>query len=107
MRATATACHLTHDPCSVDNPCPHCAAGCPPIPDGLSDPADSLWEPDEDVRRTLPPQFHRPEFDGLGIPNMWLCAACWGDGTTTQWPCHVAAAHGAQMAQAIGVQWSS
>ena len=106
---TATECRLTHNPCPTGDPCPHCAAGCPPVPDTVAGggSAGSLWELDEEVRRTLPPRFHRPEFDGLGRPSLWLCTACWGDGTTTQWPCHVASAHGVQVAKAIGVEWSS
>ncbi len=99
---------LTHDPCPANNPCPHCAAGCPPVPDvAAARSVASLWELDEEARRTLPPQFHLPTFDGLGRPNLWLCTACWGDCTTTEWPCHVASAHGVQVAKTLGVGWSS
>lgn len=104
----AADCRLTHNPCPPGDQCPHCVAGCPVVPEGVRDwDPGSLFELDEEVRRTLPPRFHRPEFDGLGRPQMWLCAVCWGDGTTTQWPCHVAAAHGVQVAKALGVGWSS
>lgn len=97
----------TFDRCTT-NACPHCAAGRPTPPDLVADGStDSLWELDEDVRATLPPHFHQPYFDGLGRPHAWICIACWGDGWVAQWPCHVAQAHGAAVAKALGVGASS
>ncbi len=89
------------------NACPHCVAGMPAPPEHLSDGSvDGLWELEEDERRTLPPHFHQPTFDGLGRPTAWLCTACWGDGVVDRWPCHVAASHGEAVAKAIGVGYS-
>lgn len=96
----------THERCRTDA-CPHCAAGCPDIPDGWSlDMLSGIWELDDDVRIALPPQFHQPTFDSLGRPTAWLCTACWGDGWVTSWPCAVASAHGKQVAKALGVEYS-
>lgn len=95
-----------HARCTASK-CPHCAAGCPPLPDGWTlDMLPGIWELDEDVRRALPPQFHQPYFEGLATPTSWVCTACWGDGTVTAWPCEVASAHGSDVAKAIGVGWS-
>lgn len=103
---TPTSLLAVYQPCTT-NLCPHCAAGCPvPPPEVADGSVDGLWELDADVRQTLPPQFHQPFFDGLGTPNAWLCTACWDEGQTTQWPCHVACAHGADVARAIGVGWA-
>lgn len=45
----------------------------------------------------LPARFHIPRFDDCGVPNSWLCAVCWGDGWSTQWPCAAAVKGGAQV----------
>jgi hypothetical protein len=48
-------------------------------------------------REKLPARFHIPVWDGDGIPNAWLCAVCWEEGVTCQWPCKVAAEHGGEV----------
>lgn len=84
--------------------CPHCKAGCPTAPEGVT--VDTAYELDPDVRHALPPQFHQPMFEGLATPTAWLCAVCWDDGQVTRWPCHVASAHGPEVAEAIGARWT-
>jgi hypothetical protein len=55
---------------------------------------EDLVDLTDEQRTALPPRFHIPVFDGLGVPNGWHCAVCWGDGWTTRWPCETAVKHG-------------
>ncbi|MER7361872.1 hypothetical protein [Nonomuraea wenchangensis] len=48
-------------------------------------------------RRKLPARFHIPVWDGVGRPNAWLCAVCWGDGVVYEWPCKTAVEHGGEV----------
>jgi len=64
----------------------------------------ALFEMGEADRIALPAIYHRPVFDGLGMPHSWICAACWGDGWTTRWPCPTATAGGVELAQALGLE---
>ncbi|TMS00136.1 hypothetical protein [Nonomuraea basaltis] len=48
-------------------------------------------------RQQLPARFHVPRWDGVGEPNLWLCAVCWDEGTVTQWPCKAASEHGGEV----------
>lgn len=41
-------------------------------------------------RLALPAAFHRPYWMGSSSPPLWICAACWGDGWSTAWPCEPA-----------------
>lgn len=72
-------------------------------------PGDDVSELSEDVRRALPAGHHRPRFDGLGEPNAWLCAVCWGDGWVSMWPCDVVVrgAGAVALAKSLGLDWSS
>ncbi len=45
----------------------------------------------------LPARFHVPVFDDCGRPNAWLCAVCWEDGVSSQWPCATAVKYGTQV----------
>lgn len=68
----------------------------------MSDPAP--WEMDEADRVALPAIHHRPVFDGLGEPHGWICAACWGEGWTTRWPCRTATDGGAELGRSLGLE---
>jgi len=59
-------------------------------------------------RQALPAAWHRPHWDGLGVPHSWICTVCWDDGLVTAWPCEVAQAgnNGLEIAQAIGLSYS-
>lgn len=45
----------------------------------------------------LPPRFHVPAFIESSTPKSWVCAVCWGDGWSSQWPCATAVQHGTQV----------
>lgn len=45
----------------------------------------------------LPARFHVPVFMESSTPNLWVCAVCWGEGWTSQWPCQTAQEHGADV----------
>lgn len=88
----------SYDACPAGRQCPHCAAGLPAAPDEAGDPrdVDSIGpEVDQALRFALPPAFHLPRYMDLTTPKVWICAVCWDDdGNLSQWPCHVAEAHG-------------
>lgn len=65
-----------------------------------------LLELTEEQRKALPPEYHRPYFEGLGRPRSWICEVCWGDGWNQQWPCDAALQHGVDLAKSLGVGWS-
>ncbi|GHE31405.1 hypothetical protein GCM10017673_37670 [Streptosporangium violaceochromogenes] len=48
-------------------------------------------------RRNLPARFHTPHWMGDSTPAAWVCNVCWDEGTTTRWPCDVAAEHGGEV----------
>ncbi|MFE2967537.1 hypothetical protein ACFXKC_28465 [Streptomyces sp. NPDC059340] len=48
----------------------------------------------EEELAALPPRFHTPAFMESSSPKLWVCAVCWGDGWSTQWPCATAVKHG-------------
>ncbi|MFC9269009.1 hypothetical protein ACFTXJ_14700 [Streptomyces zhihengii] len=56
-----------------------------------------IVEMTDQEKADLPARFHIPRFDDCGKPNAWLCAVCWGDGWSTQWPCATATKHGTQV----------
>lgn len=68
------------------------------------DASPDLSEMDEAERVALPAIYHRPVFDGLGMPNAWVCDACWGDGWSTRWPCAPAIAGGVELGRALGLE---
>jgi hypothetical protein len=70
--------------------------------------SETVYLPDltDDEREALPAAYHRPVFDGMARPHSWICAACWGDGWTTQWPCEPATAGGLELAKAIGLEYN-
>lgn len=51
----------------------------------------------EEELRALPPRFHIPVFMDSCTPTMWVCAVCWGDGWSTQWPCPTAYEQGTKV----------
>jgi hypothetical protein len=55
-------------------------------------------------RVALPPAYHQPFFDGLGVPHSWLCAVCWDDDLVTSWPCEPATAGGVELAAHLGLK---
>lgn len=61
----------------------------------------------EAQRLSLPAEYHRPAFMGTSKPKLWICAACWGDGWTSQWPCEKANAGGVELARSLNVEWYS
>jgi hypothetical protein len=48
-------------------------------------------------RQKLPARFHIPQWDGDGMPHAWLCAVCWEEGVTSQWPCTTAYEQGGEV----------
>jgi hypothetical protein len=46
----------------------------------------------EEEVQTLPARFHIPAF--VEPVRAWVCAVCWGDGWSTQWPCKTATEQG-------------
>jgi hypothetical protein len=48
-------------------------------------------------RQKLPARFHTPHWYDLITPPAWICAVCWDEGSTCQWPCKVAAEHGGEV----------
>lgn len=46
----------------------------------------------EDEVHALPARFHIPAF--VEPTRSWVCAVCWGDGWSTQWPCKTAVEQG-------------
>lgn len=46
----------------------------------------------EEELAELPPRFHIPAF--VEPTRSWVCAVCWGDGWSTQWPCKPATEQG-------------
>ncbi|MBG0830536.1 hypothetical protein HS041_22500 [Planomonospora sp. ID67723] len=48
-------------------------------------------------RRKLPARFHVPRWTETGIPQLWVCAVCWDEGSVTQWPCEAAREHGGEV----------
>lgn len=58
----------------------------------------------EEERIALPAVYHRPVWDALGEPHTWICAACWGDGWTTRWPCRPATVGGKELGEALGLE---
>lgn len=66
-----------------------------------------LCEMTDEQRVALPAIYHRPVFDGLGMPHSWICSACWGDCWQTSWPCEPATKGGVELGRALGleVQW--
>lgn len=61
----------------------------------------------EQQRENLPGPYHRPYFNGLVKPVGWVCEACWGDGWATQWPCPAALSEGVELAESLGLGYSS
>lgn len=58
----------------------------------------------------LPGIYHRPAFDGLCTPNIWLCSICWGDAVLSQWPCAALTGNSrasVALAHHLGLEWSS
>lgn len=53
-------------------------------------------------KAALPVRFHRPYFDAMGSPNLWLCEVCWDEGTVTGWPCDTATDNGLELADQLG-----
>lgn len=70
-----------------------------------------MWmaELSDEQRAKLPAAYHRPYFDGLGVPPAWVCEACWADGETTAWPCDAVSclAGGRELAESLslGCSW--
>jgi hypothetical protein len=84
------------------------AAGKPVEHDGCEQRATLLHAPDHpdyeilagfslEENAKLPARFHLPVFDDCGIPNSWLCAVCWEEGTVTGWPCATATKYGTKV----------
>jgi hypothetical protein len=84
------------------------AAGKPVEHDGCEQRATLLHAPDHpdyeilagfslEENAKLPARFHVPVFDDCGIPNSWLCAVCWEEGTVTGWPCATATKYGTKV----------
>jgi hypothetical protein len=48
----------------------------------------------EEELAALPARFHVPAFVESSTPKAWVCAVCWGDGWSTQWPCKTATEQG-------------
>ena len=48
----------------------------------------------EEELAALPARFHVPAFVESSTPKAWVCAVCWGDGWSTQWPCKTALEQG-------------
>lgn len=48
----------------------------------------------EEELAALPARFHVPAFVESSTPKAWVCAVCWGDGWSTQWPCKTAVEQG-------------
>ena len=46
----------------------------------------------EEEVHALPARFHIPA--SIEPTKSWVCAVCWGDGWSTQWPCKTAVDHG-------------
>lgn len=51
----------------------------------------------EEEVQALPARFHHPVFMESSTPQLWVCAVCWGDGWSTQWPCKTATEQGTQV----------
>jgi hypothetical protein len=64
----------------------------------------STWELTEEERVALPAGYHQPVWMDLSTPGYWMCAQCWGEGTSTAWPCEVAAKDGKAVALAGGMK---
>jgi hypothetical protein len=84
------------------------AAGEPVEHEGCAQRATLLHAPDHpyyeilagfslEENEKLPPRFHVPVFDDCGMPNSWLCAVCWEEGTVVGWPCATATKYGTQV----------
>ncbi len=60
-------------------------------------------------RQQLPAIYHRPVFNDLGRPTVWMCAVCWDDdaATVTPWPCLPAQAGGRDLARYLGLEYTS
>ncbi|WP_329521226.1 hypothetical protein [Spirillospora sp. NBC_01491] len=58
---------------------------------------EDLAEMTLEHKAALPARFHVPVFEALGSPQMWLCAVCWDEGTTSRWPCATASEKGAEV----------
>jgi hypothetical protein len=58
---------------------------------------EDLCDLTDEQRAALPARFHIPVFDGDGVPNAWLCAACWGADWVAKWPCATALEHGREV----------
>ncbi|MFE9127049.1 hypothetical protein ACFYOF_16790 [Streptomyces sp. NPDC007148] len=56
-----------------------------------------ILEMTEEQRAALPPRFHTPVFMDSSTPTMWVCAVCWGESWTTQWPCAAACQNGTRV----------
>ena len=48
-------------------------------------------------RQKLPARFHTPRWYDLITPPAWICAVCWDEGTTCQWPCKTAFENGGEV----------
>lgn len=77
----------------------------------LPNPADgSEWMIDltEEERLALPAVYHRPYFNDLGQPGIWVCEACWGDGWSTAWPCPVISTYpdAADLVESLKLGWA-
>jgi hypothetical protein len=58
---------------------------------------EELAEMTLEQKAALPARFHIPVFDDCGSPKAWLCAVCWDEGVTSQWPCATACQKGAEV----------
>jgi hypothetical protein len=69
-------------------------------------PADynSTWELSAEERVALPAEYHQPVWMDLSRPRSWICAQCWDEYSTTEWPCEVAAKDGRAVAAAGGMK---
>ena len=61
-----------------------------PAPDAPHD--ELILGMTEDEVHALPARFHVPAF--IEPTRSWVCAVCWGDGWSTQWPCKTATEQG-------------
>jgi hypothetical protein len=68
--------------------------------------SEEIVELTDEQRIALPVRYHKPRWDGIGVPHLWVCQACWGDGWATQWPCKTATEGGRELAEQLGLDFS-
>jgi len=81
--AVAAGGHVKHDECAQ-------RALLLPAPDAPG--YELILGLSEEEVHALPARFHIPAF--VEPTRSWVCAVCWGDGWSTQWPCKTATEQG-------------